>query len=477
MTRQVLILHGWSDDSRSFEPLAAFLAAAGYAPRGIWLGDYVSKDDDLRVEDVATRMAQAIDDMIARGVLDPGFDMIVHSTGALVARSWLTTRHRGDAARGPLKRLVMLAPANHGAKLAAAGKSLLGRVVKGYDNWFESGQAMLDDLELASPFQWDLARRDLLVAPGADPGPRYYGADLVWPFVIVGTHPYADRLRRITNEDGGDGTVRVCAANLDALGATIDFGADRPVLQRWASRLECDVPLAVLPTRTHGSIVDPQRILPASRERIAETDAEMAVLGDLILEALACDRFGSYRDIGARWHARSEATAARRAAPPPGARAEFFHQYLQVNVEARDDHGRKVPDYFLEFFSDPRTADDDGDVYLHASVLEDVKTNTRDPSLRNLFFDRTDLMDGHYAALPPGATRALRMSVSAASPGRNVAYFASEKTGAKGDVVLHLGDGGAARWLRRNTTHYVRIVVPRRPARRVFGLRRLAPEA
>ncbi len=87
-----------------------------------------------------------------------------------------------------MKRLVMLAPANHGSKLAATGKSFLGRVVKGYDNWFQSGQAMLDDLELSSAFQWQLAQRDVLIVPGGDTT-LYYGADRVWPFVIVGTHP------------------------------------------------------------------------------------------------------------------------------------------------------------------------------------------------------------------------------------------------------------------------------------------------
>ena len=58
---QVLIVHGWSDTSNSFHPLAKFLTANGYQTKTIWLGDYISMEDDVRVQDVAMRMAQVID--------------------------------------------------------------------------------------------------------------------------------------------------------------------------------------------------------------------------------------------------------------------------------------------------------------------------------------------------------------------------------------------------------------------------------
>ena len=86
MPRQVLIIHGWSDTSASFRPLASFLADQGYQPKLLWLGDYISKDDDVGVEDVGKRMAEVIDGMIASQERDAAFDMIVRSTGGLVAR-------------------------------------------------------------------------------------------------------------------------------------------------------------------------------------------------------------------------------------------------------------------------------------------------------------------------------------------------------------------------------------------------------
>ena len=130
MARQVLIVHGWSDTSDSFHALARFLGEHGFDARTLWLGDYISMEDDVRVQDVAIRMAEVIDERIARGDLQPGFDMIVHSTGGLVARAWLTSRYHSEAERCPVKRLLMLAPANYGSKLAAVGKSMLGVTIQ-----------------------------------------------------------------------------------------------------------------------------------------------------------------------------------------------------------------------------------------------------------------------------------------------------------------------------------------------------------
>ena len=471
MAKQVLIIHGWSDTSKSFLPLAGFLSKHGYEPKLLRFGDYISKDDDVRIEDVAKRMGEVIDAMIKSGELDKSFDMVVHSTGGLVVRAWLTSWYRGAADLCPLKRLVMLGPANYGSKLAATGKSFLGRIVKGYDNWFQSGQAMLNDLELASQYQWELARRDILIAPDGNSA-RYYGENLVWPFVIAGTHPYANLLRQIVNEDGSDGTVRVCAANLNARGVTIDFRENNPekLFTEWGSRLDCEVPLAVLPTRTHASIIDPDRLDRDNNENIVESPEEKAVLGNLILEALGCVDFKEYQAIQGKWQQLTEQTATLRNAPLEGAKAEYYHQYLQINSHVVDDYGIHVNDYFLEFFSNISKRHDDANAYLHAHVIEDVKKNSISEALRNLYFDRTDLYEGYYALLPNKTDPTLFMSISAASPGKNINYFEREKTGAEQWIPMHLQGTETSRWLKRNTTHFVQIIIPRRPGSDVFRL-------
>ncbi|MBL8378160.1 MAG: hypothetical protein JNM79_09840 [Burkholderiales bacterium] len=473
MARQVLIVHGWSDNSDSFKPLAEFLKAAGFDAKLLWLGDYISMDDDVRVDDVGMRMGEVIKAMQAQGKLNASFDMIVHSTGALVARSWLTTWYRGQADKAPLKRLIMLAPANHGSKLAAVGKSMLGRIVKGYGNWFQTGQSMLNDLELSSPFQWELAQRDLLVPPGGTTG-HTYGEHAVWPFVIVGTHPYAGMLRKIVNEDGGDGTVRVCAANLPARGVTIDFGrGDTEAEMRvWDARMDFDIPLAVLPTRTHASVIDPERAAEDNQEDIAETAEEKAVLGQCILEALNCATFARYQQISTQWNTLSEATADRRLQNPESDQSAFYHQYLQVNTYVVDDHGKPVNDYFLEFYSSADAQHDEANSFLHSQVIRAVKNNAVNPALRNLYFDRTQLVDGYYKRLPAGTSPVLYMSISAAAPGKNINYFDPDTNKAKRFVMVHLEDDPTRRWLKRNATHYVQIVIPRRQVEGVFRLKR-----
>lgn len=471
MPKQVLIIHGWSDTSKSFKSLANFLEVNNYVATELWLGDYISMDDDVRIADVGKRMGQVIDDMIAKDSLSKSFDVIVHSTGGLVAREWLTSHYRSRAQECPMKRLIMLAPANYGSKLAAIGKSMLGRVVKGYNNWFQTGQGILNDLELGSPYQLELAQRDILIAPGTDATGRYYGDDRVWPFVIVGTHPYTNLLRQITNENGADGTVRVCAANLNSQGITIDFRQpEHLAVTLWGSRLDdFSIPLAVLPTRTHGSVVDPERADKDNQEDIAETPAEQAQLGQFILEALNCKTFEEYLAIQQKWQDFSESTAARRT---QSSHPDYYHQYMQANFYVSDDFNQPINDYFLEFFSNTNRRNDDANVYLHHSVIEDVKVNSQNKAYRNIYFDRTDLIEGYYPKVPGNSPSALYLSISAAAPGKNISYFADQKIGADMQLPIHFQSQAASRWLKRNSTHFVHIILPRQPANKVFKLTR-----
>ena len=151
---QVVILHGWSDNWDSFGPLANFLKAQGFQILDLFLANYKSMDDDVSIEDAAKAMQAAVEAKIADKELKPPFDLIVHSTGGLVARTWLAAYCAGmTPEQMPVQRLVMIAPANFGSKLADVGQTILGRVVKGWDHGFHTGKLMLDGLALGSPFQ------------------------------------------------------------------------------------------------------------------------------------------------------------------------------------------------------------------------------------------------------------------------------------------------------------------------------------
>ncbi len=217
--------------------------------------------------------------------------------------------------------------------------------------------------------------------------------------MIFGSRPYASELRQIVNENGSDGTVHCAAANLNAVGMTVDFSVDanNPEVRPWSWRSgQAQFPFAVLPDRDHSSIHEP---LEASGAQ----DAISQRLGDLILAALACNTPEAYQAIYTAWQQTSEQTAdlsqndaalnaAFKGDPPD---PQMLHQYLQVVAVVRDDQGQLVDDYFLEFFAPEQRGSEDA-VYFHQHVLDDVHVNGEVSSRRCFFVDRTDLMLGFY---------------------------------------------------------------------------------
>jgi pimeloyl-ACP methyl ester carboxylesterase len=474
---QVVILHGWSDNSDSFAPLANFLKAQGFQILDLFLADYISMDDDVSIEDAAKAMQAAVEGKIAGAELKPPFDLIVHSTGGLVARTWLSAYCAGmTSERMPVQRLLMIAPANFGSALADVGQTILGRVVKGWDHGFHTGKLMLNGLALGSPFQWDLASRDLFALDAEEDAP-IYGADLVWPFVIVGSMPYQHGLRQMVNENGSDGTVRVAAANLNAHGATLDFTRDQaPTVMRmaggaasvdaaqgalipWKRRYEdaMQFPLAVMAHRDHASITDPT-ILGDD-----EADGEQAQFQKCLLDALACPAYAQYQDLQQAWRTTSDAVQDPRAAD------EDHHMHLQINVRVVDEFEKPVTDYMIEFLAPNYAQNTDLTGMFHDKVIKGVHKNGEDASIRTIYIDRQRMFELFYAQIPAGQPKELRLSVSATSPGDNVKYFV-DAFGGKGEFIVHSEDE-ADRWLQRNATHFLKIVIPRVPSADVFKLK------
>ena len=151
--------------------------------------------------------------------------------------------------------------------------------------------------------------------------------------------------------------------------------------------------------------------------------------------------------------------------------ADYFHQYMQVVVHAIDDNGNDVADYFIEF-SDGSVGDDrQAAEFFHTEVLESVKRNSMNPAYRCFYVDRTDLRTRYYPMVADSEERHLLMTISAAPPGGNVAYFGGTHS-AQTVVSVHRETRPEQRWFRRNQTHYVEIIIPRMPRNEVFRLRR-----
>ncbi len=128
MTRNpVVLIHGYSAEGKSFDKWVEALLNRGYDIKHIHIWSYRTLTNEVTIKDIAEGFDRAL--RIREGLdSDQPFDAIVHSTGILVIRAWLTTyRERRDR----LKHLIGLAPASFGSPLASKGRGWLAAIFKG----------------------------------------------------------------------------------------------------------------------------------------------------------------------------------------------------------------------------------------------------------------------------------------------------------------------------------------------------------
>ncbi len=156
----LLIIHGWSDHGISFHPLINLLQQQLQQDiHSFNIADYLSMDDEITFDDIVTAMERAWHNKNLP-TQPYSIDVIVHSTGGLIIRDWLSRYFTPETS--PIKHLVMLAPANFGSPLAHKGQAFIGRIIKGFsgEKMFQVGAKILQGLELASPYSWELALQD-----------------------------------------------------------------------------------------------------------------------------------------------------------------------------------------------------------------------------------------------------------------------------------------------------------------------------
>lgn len=447
MARPLVIIHGWSDSSDSFKKLARDLRASNVASdiTTIDLGEYESLNDTVNLDDVAFALDRIWKQKglptAARSV-----DIITHSTGALVVRNWLTTSFTDRM--GPVFHFVMLAPANFGSPLAHKGRSFIGRVLKGWkaDHPGEVGEMILDSLELASRFSWDLALKDCLAGTGTNP----YSSASILATVLVGNEGY-DGIRSIANEPGTDGTVRVATANLNCIHLTADF-ANPVVGQPIPMRQLSGVAFRVLRDENHGSIVD-------------GTSSENRETFALICEALtlapaAYDAFAS-RLASANKADWLDVTAGKAAQ----------HAYNNVVMRVRDDRGRDIDNYLIEFFVAGETDTRPAALtrIFNEDVIESVHCYDRNKAYRSFHLDISELM----AQMATAQDVDLRFSLSATPAFRDErsAGYKSWKITDLHDVKIPVRPGTPM--FQPFQTILVDITIPRKVGDDVFRLKRV----
>ena len=85
----IVLVHGYSDEGASFKVWERILEQRGYDVAMIHACSYRSLTNEVTIKDIAEGFDRAL--RIRTGLSeDEPFDAIVHSTGMLVIRAWLT---------------------------------------------------------------------------------------------------------------------------------------------------------------------------------------------------------------------------------------------------------------------------------------------------------------------------------------------------------------------------------------------------
>ena len=215
--KPVVLIHGYSAESPSADPtsIANIYGTLPQRLRGSYdvievdLSRYVSLNDSVSVADIARGLNRALLEQHP-GLLESGFHVVIHSTGALVIRKWIADFSPKPS---PVRNLVYLAGANLGSGWASIGQGQIarwGRFV--FERGAQRGVRVLQSLEFGSSATIDLhlsfMRQDSRMAE----------AYKVQEYIIVGTQADPSWFEfpiRYAHEDGSDGVVRVSASNLN----------------------------------------------------------------------------------------------------------------------------------------------------------------------------------------------------------------------------------------------------------------------
>lgn len=327
-----MLIHGYSDKGASFRPWKEYLQSQGLEVTSIDVANYVTLSNEVTIKDLAEGFDRALKIKYKELPPDFEFDAIVHSTGMLVLRSWLCTYNndeKNDKRRKRLKHLIGLAPASFGSPLAYKGRSWLGALVKGSKelgpDFMEAGDKVLDGLELASSYTWDLAHRDLL-----NENKIIYGSgdDTPYVFILIGNKDYGLIKNLVAKAPGSDGTVRHAGCSLNTRKITMDFTQrqgtkDRFKITEWSKDQRTNLyPIIPVEGLNHGTILEKPNDL----------------IKELVTTALKVDTVDKLK----AWY--NDATAKTDET------LKGMKAYQQFVVHCVDERGDGIPDFHIELY-------------------------------------------------------------------------------------------------------------------------------
>jgi hypothetical protein len=371
MAKHIVIVHGWSDEGKSFKNLAANIATwSAKPPVVIDIADWISLQDKVTYADIAVAMQRAW--LKLKLPTNPrSVDVVTHSTGALVVRDWMTRFYTSDTV--PIYRFLMMAPANFGSPLAHKGRSFIGRVVKGWNKFLgQTGTEILKGLELGSPYTVNLAKKDLFS------NATWYGSGKILATVLVGNVGY-DGVEAIANEDGSDGTVRISTANLNCSLLQLPLDSNQKAKAGWKLlQSKGEIAFGIVDRENHSTIV-----LKNGGPKNPNTTS--LIKGALTVEDSA------YAVAAGSFHWQDQIHATDPFVE------ERSSRYLNLVAHASDDLGQDIRDYFLQVYRKINT-DRKFEKEIYEDVFRTVHAYEDNPAFRSLYISVKDLMDiiGRY---------------------------------------------------------------------------------
>lgn len=383
---RVLLIHGYSADWTAFMPWKTALSGAGIASEAISVGNYVTLNNEVTIKDLSEAFDRALRlSEFAKEL--PGntwtFDAVVHSTGMLVMRQWLTSDpYPPNDARSRIRRLkhlVGLAPATFGSPQAKKGRSWLGSLVKGNralgPDFLNAGDMVLDGLELASEFTWELAHKDML-----GPEPLYDKGDgTPYVAVFIGNEPYTG-ISAVSNSPGCDGTVRWAGCALDTRKVMLDFRrhaqidpADltkRVVISDWSTE-RLPVPVIAVDGQNHGTIIENPK-------------PEVVSLVREFLGINTKDEYDAWETRALAFGAPSKEKMDKSDGLANGA------GWQQLWIHMVDNHGDAVTDYNIQLYYGDDLAESDDPAKESVKIVADIYSS--DNSYRCFYIHLTQEM-------------------------------------------------------------------------------------
>ena len=320
MTQKVFLIHGWSvQETTTYQAFHAKLAENGFDLQEVYLGRYVSLENDIEIRDIAKALHRALHKKL-KGDWGQPFHIVTHSTGALIAKQWIVHHYKGRfAEKKPLKNIVFLAGPHFGSRLAHHGRSMVAQArYRG-----ETGKKILTALELGSAFSWQINKEWLDPANWKRKGIR--------PFNLIGDRVKNDlfksKILPAGYEQGSDMVVRVPAGNSNFKRFSLSAGKRKlkPV-----GSID-GVPFGALKDYTHsGSDL-------GIMNSITSDSTPNTHLGlKLILQCLRVRTRDDYKAVQRALARETRRTRKER----PG--------YAQLDFRFRDDQGEPIDDYVFK---------------------------------------------------------------------------------------------------------------------------------